>query len=35
MVNDYGKRPKIPEAVELKAMERVAGVEVGTDAGLL
>ena len=35
MVNDYGKRSKIPEAAELEAMERTEGVEVGTDARLL
>ena len=35
MVNDYGKRPKIPEVVELEAMEGATGVEVGTDARVL
>ena len=35
MVNDYGKRPKVSETVELEAMEGAAGVEVGTDAGVL
>jgi hypothetical protein len=31
----YEQRPKIPEVVELEAMEGTAGVEVGTDARLL